>query len=109
MKKTLFIIALLAVLMPAGIKAQDPDTIWTTREARQAMWFTPDGTRLIDAIGRCLDVTDGHLIWEHGGDCMGVFSADSQYYYTGALQKCRVSDGRPVDDGVDPHFKIFPG
>jgi hypothetical protein len=108
MKKTLFIIALFAVLMPAGIKAQDPDTIWTTREARQAMWFTPDGTRLIDAIGRCLDVTDGHLIWEHGGYAEGLFTADSQYYYSGTFQKFRISDGKRIGPGVHPEFKEIP-
>jgi WD40 repeat protein len=107
MKKLILLLVLIAVLMPAGIKAQDPDTIWTT-VPNFATWFTPDGTRLITANGECYDVTDGHLIWEHGGDAIGIFSADSIHYYNAVFQTCRISDGKWIDNGVHPEFKEIP-
>jgi hypothetical protein len=116
MKKYIIIFVLIAVLMPAGIKAQEPDTIWTTRVARQRMWFTPDGTRLIDYYGRCLDVSDGHLIWENEEIYpYGIFTKDSLYFYADEpgyigkeFAKFRISDGTLYETGFYPKLSEYP-
>jgi|GEM_PF-3362546 len=115
MKKVFFIFALLAVLMPAVACATEPDTIWTA-EANTRCWFTPDGNRIITYYGECLDVSDGHLIWENEQTHpYGIFTKDSLYFYADGpwyngneFAKFRISDGTLYETGFYPKFSEYP-
>ena len=62
--KTLIIIVLLLLSIPAI--ATEPDTIWTTNEARNGQpLFTSDGSKIIILGGSCVNVNTGALIWKN--------------------------------------------
>jgi hypothetical protein len=109
--KFVFIILLsLVFILPAT--ATEPDTIWTKSNQDgfqgNALWFTPDGTRLL-GDKKCFDAYDGHLIWDRGiGFSRQGFSDDSLYFYTPWYGKMRISDGTTAEDGYIPRFRNLP-
>jgi hypothetical protein len=113
MKKRIYQSLLLAaVLLPLlffTAQATEPDTIWTQR-SNWACWFTPNGTKIISEAGQCLDVTDGHVIWDNPYiQPDGYFTKDSLYFYAYNYQKYRISDGTLYDPSyVNPEFTTWP-
>jgi hypothetical protein len=104
--KIIIIIALFLISVPAF--ATEPDTIWT-QGANFKSWFTPDGSRIVTQASECLDVLDGHVIWNEGGTPNGKFTKDSLYFYSSAYQKFKISDGKNLDtEYVSPKFKTLP-